>query len=94
MSLQPAIGSTSCKTRECLIRCDGAPDRAAVRARMSFPNGCSLSFREEHQTRNDDSQRGCDLSDRGWVHEHWAELVRNGYQYPTARGPAQRRKAI
>ena len=65
MSLQPAIGSTSCKTRERLIGGDRAPNRAAVRARVSFPSRCSLSFREEHQTRHDDSQRGYDLSDRG-----------------------------
>jgi len=65
MSLQPPVGSTRCQTRERLIWSDVAPDRAPMRFGMCFPNRCRLSVGDEHQTRNDDSQRGCDLSDRG-----------------------------
>jgi hypothetical protein len=65
MLLQASIGPTSCKTRECLVWSDVAPGGAPMRSRMCFPDRRCLSVGNEHQTRHDDSQRGCDLSDRG-----------------------------
>jgi hypothetical protein len=63
--LHAPIGSTCCKTRKRLIRRDAAPDRCSMRAGMCLSDRCCLSFRDEQQTRNKNSQRGCDLSDRG-----------------------------
>jgi hypothetical protein len=63
--LQAPIGPTRCKTRERLIGRDGASNGGPVRSGMRLASRRCLSFRDEHQTRHEDSQRGCDLSDRG-----------------------------
>jgi len=63
--LQAPIGPTRRKTRERLIWRDGASNGGAVRSGMGLSTRRCLSFRDEHQTRHEDSQRGCDLSDRG-----------------------------
>jgi len=69
--LHAAIGPTSCKTRKRLIRRDAAPDRRSMRSGICLSDRCCLSFCHEQQTRNENSQRGCDLPDRGWVREHF-----------------------
>jgi hypothetical protein len=63
--LHAPIGSTRCKTRKCLVWGDGAPDRRSMRPGMRFSDRCCLSFRDDQQTRNKNSQCGCDLPDRG-----------------------------
>jgi len=63
--LQPPIGPTRRKTRERLVWRDGAANGGPVRSGMRLSSRRCLSFRNEHHTRNEDSQRGCDLSDRG-----------------------------
>jgi hypothetical protein len=62
--LQAPIGPTRRKTRERLIWRDSASNGVTVRS-VRFSSRRCLSFRDEHQTRSEDSQRGCDLSDRG-----------------------------
>jgi len=70
MPLQASIGPTRCQTRKRLVGSDVAPDGTPMRSGMCFPGRCSLGVGDEHQTRDEDSQRSCDLSDRGWVREH------------------------
>jgi hypothetical protein len=62
--LHAPIGSTCGKTRKCLARRNVAPDRRSMRPCMRLSDWSRLSFGHEQQTRNENSQRGCDLPDR------------------------------
>ena len=62
--LHAPIGPTRGKTRKCLARRNVAPDRGSMRPCMRLSDRSRLSFGHEQQTRNENSQRGCDFPDR------------------------------
>jgi len=64
MSLKTSIGPSPGDMVKCLVRREVAPDRGSMRPGV-LSNRRGLSFRDEQQTRDKHSQRGCDLSDRG-----------------------------